>query len=360
MTRATRRASSLTEMPPLLRSISILALLGCAPTLKPGTDRADASRADVVTPRVDAAVDAPAPPVDAPVVSSSQTSCPSAAERGCGLVSVRGGSFAMGHINGILVTDGSPEQPFIRVSDFTLDAHEATVARFRRFWAVSSGLPRVSSVRYPGGDLPVAQGLREPQTPSDDPGCNWSAAPGARELHPINCVDWYTAMAFCVWDGGRLPTDAEWEYAARGRAVGELRSGRLYPWGDEDPSRSCDRARWNLNGCPGEDGAATRRVGSFAPSPDLEGDRIWDLAGNVFEWTADNYAPYQGATQGCWGAVAVGRDNPLCRFNPTGPRTIRGGSWYFSTIEVLRSPSRFGIEVNGDLPLVGVGIRCAR
>jgi formylglycine-generating enzyme required for sulfatase activity len=113
-------------------------------------------------------------------------------------------------------------------------------------------------------------------------------------------------------------------------------------------------------GCPGEDGAATRRVGSFPPSPDLDGARIWDLSGNVFEWTADSYTPYQNPAPGCWGAPSAGRTDPLCRSNPRGPRTIRGGSWYFSTLEVLRSPSRFGIEVDGDLPLVGVGIRCAR
>jgi formylglycine-generating enzyme required for sulfatase activity len=52
--------------------------------------------------------------------------------------------------------------------------------------------------------------------------------------------------------------------------------------------------------------------------------------------------------------------NPLCLYNPRGPRTLRGGSWYFSTIEVLRGPSRFGVEVDGDLPLVGAGFRCAR
>ncbi|MFO0625528.1 MAG: SUMF1/EgtB/PvdO family nonheme iron enzyme [Polyangiales bacterium] len=353
--------------PHVALAAALLAAQGCAPTLKPGTDRADGGRGDVpavvevgVDARADSGGAADVPVVtDAPVARPAQTSCPDPGERGCGLVTVPGGTFTMGYASASMVTDGSPEQPNIRVGAVVLDAHEVTVARFRRFWAVARTLPALTSVRYPAGDLPVAQGLREPQTRVQDPGCNWSTFVD-RELHPINCVDWYTAMAFCVWDGGRLPTDAEWEYAARGREVGDLRSGRLYPWGEQDPSRTCDRARWNLMGCAGEDGAATRRVGSFAPSPDLDGARIWDLSGNVFEWTADNYAPYQGATQGCWGAAPEGRTNPLCRYNPRGPRTIRGGSWYFSTLEVLRAPSRFGIEVDGDLPLVGVGIRCAR
>lgn len=352
--------------------LAVNALAACTPALKPGSDRLDAGRADVVSPRPDVSADVSADtgrpdatradvPADVSVPSSRQTSCPDPSERGCGVVEVAGGTFSMGVSDGRLVTDGSPVQPGITVSSFAVDAYEVTLARFRRFWAAARTVPLLTTVRYPGGNLPVAQGVREPQTPVDDPGCNWTAAPGQRELHPVNCIDWYTAMAFCAWDGGRLPTDAEWEFVARGRDVGGLQPGRLYPWGDEDISRDCDRARWNLTGCMGEDGAETRRVGSFAPSPELDGARVYDLSGNVFEWTADNYAAYNNSDgRGCWGSAPGGRTNPLCLFNPRGPRTIRGGSWYFSTIEVLRAPSRFGIEVDGTLPLVGVGIRCAR
>lgn len=344
--------------PPTLLA-ALLAAAGCAPELKPGTDRADAAtdaaRADVARDApTDAARDAPRPP-------AAQASCPDARERGCGLVEIPGGTLTMGVADPARAVDGSPEQPLISVGPIALDSHEVTVARFRRFWAVAGTLPRLTRVTYPAGALAIAEGVQEPDATSFEPACNWTAAPGDRELHPINCVSWFTAQAFCAWDGGRLPTDAEWEFAARGRAFAGLPAGRLYPWGDEDPLRTCDRARWNLNTCPGDDGARTRRVGSFAPSPDLEGARLWDLAGNIYEWTADNFVLYSDPDLvGCWGAPPAGRRDPLCDVDPQGARTIRGGSWFFDTVGVLRSPSRFGVNMGGSLPLYGIGLRCAR
>lgn len=360
------------------RAAALCALLAaCTPELKPGTDRADARTpstdtgstdvppTDVPSPDVPV-VDVPSPidtGADAGMPNTAQTSCPDRSERGCGVVEVRGGSFTMGVSDPSTSAslDGYPAQPSITVSDFAIDAHELTVARFRRFWAAASTLPRVTSVRYPAGPLPLMAAPRSPDTTSTSPECNWTDAPGAREQHPVNCIDWYTAQAFCVWDGGRLPTDAEWEYAARGRTDGGLRAQRNYPWGDEDPSLSCDRARWRLYQCPGEDGAQTRRVGSFAPNPDVDGARIYDLAGNIYEWTADNYTAYDDSDRsGCWGARASGRTNPLCNVAPTGPRVLRGGSWYFDSAPVLRSASRLAANVDGSLTLIGVGLRCAR
>ena len=348
----------------------LFAAAGCAPELKPGTDRADASRLDAAV--VDAARDAPpvdAPPVDAPRdapadaprARTAQTSCPSERDPGCGLVELAGGTFTMGVADPSSVIDGAPAQPNITVGPYAIDSHEVTIARFRRFWAVAAGLARVSSVSYPGGAVGLAEGPRAPDTTALDPACNWTDSPGAREQHPVNCIDWYTAQAFCAWDGGRLPTDAEWEFAARGREVGGLVAGRRYPWGDEDPLPTCDRARWNQSACPNADGARTRRAGSFAPSPDLEGARLYDMAGNIYEWTADNLVPYDGPDrQGCWGAPPAGRVNPLCNVDPRGARTIRGGSWFFTSVEVLRSASRFGAAMGGSLPLYGVGMRCVR
>ncbi len=350
--------------------LSLLALAACAPELKPGADRADASaRLDVSS--ADAGRDVPsadlprdaAAPVDGPRPVTSQTSCPDPGETGCGLVEIAGGTFTMGVASADSAVDGSPEQPLITVGAIALDSHEVTVARFRRFWAVASTLPPVNRVVYPGGTVTITGGLREPDATLSlaDRSCNWTAAPGMRELHPINCIDWATAQAFCVWDGGRLPTDAEWEFAARGREVGGLRAGRLYPWGDEDPLTTCDRSRWNLYACQGDDGAQTRRVGSFAPSPDLDGARLWDLSGNIYEWTVDNFVHYSDPERvGCWGAVPSGRRNPICNVDPNGARTIRGGSWFFNSVGVLRSPSRFGVNMGGTLPLPGLGIRCAR
>lgn len=354
---------------------SLLALLavggGCAPELKPGTDRADASPADAAVPDVGrdvVAADLPRDvggvtdaPVDAPRPTSSQRSCPDLREVGCGLVEVGGGTFTMGVADALSAVDGSPAQPRITVGPYALDTHEVTLARFRRFWAVAKGLPMVRTVPYPGGAVTLAEGVQEPDPTTQESACNWTLSPGARELHPINCINWYTAQAFCVWDGGRLPTDAEWEFAARGREVGGLVAGRTYPWGNEDPLPTCDRARWNQSACPNEDGARTRRVGSYASSPDLPGARIWDLSGNIYEWTADNLVPYDGPDRrGCWGALPGGRVNPVCNVEERGARTIRGGSWFFTTLGVMRSASRFGAAMGGSLPLYGIGLRCAR
>ncbi|MBK8692590.1 MAG: SUMF1/EgtB/PvdO family nonheme iron enzyme [Deltaproteobacteria bacterium] len=177
----------------------------------------------------------------------------------------------------------------VRVGSFELDAYEVTLARFNAFWTVRDrDLPAIRSapIEYPGGRVVSWTGTGEEPTP-EDTRFNWSSGPGPREGHPMNGVDWWAAQEFCVWDGGRLPTEAEWEFAARGRTVEGLTTPRAYPWGNSAPrgnDRSvCDRAQWILRG---EDGASTRRVGRFAPVAGL-----YDMTGNVWEWTADWFAP---------------------------------------------------------------------
>jgi formylglycine-generating enzyme required for sulfatase activity len=235
-------------------------------------------------------------------------------------------------------------QPSITVSPFVLDAYEVTVARFRR-WSVAGRPAPTGPIAYPGGMIPWAGTARDPAiTPAQ---CNWSATAGRRELHPINCADWWSAQAFCVWDGGRLPTEAEWEWAARARPGASLPVPRRYPWGNSDPGTACDRCQWNF--CAGEDGATTRRVGSFAPTPDL-----FDLGGNVRELVADSYTPYTDAT--CWGARA--RSNPLCDTGPLSNRVFRGGSWCSNTIDTVQSATRLPRAPTGRDDYIG--FRCAR
>ena len=166
-------------------------------------------------------------------------------------------------------------------------------------------------------------------TPRIDAGCNWGV--GGREQHPINCVNWNQARAYCRSLGGDLPTEAQWEYAARGM------DGRLYPWGNDAPTYL--QACWSRPGpCP---------VRSFPSSNSPFG--IFDMAGNVWEWTLDYYATYTGSASSYV-------------LNPTNPfsgalRVLRGGSSQYSPRE-LRSSYRYTSSATSSPTTFG--FRCAR
>ncbi|MDP3212795.1 MAG: SUMF1/EgtB/PvdO family nonheme iron enzyme [Deltaproteobacteria bacterium] len=162
--------------------------------------------------------------------------------------------------------------------------------------------------------------------------CNWGVAD--RENHPANCVDWDQARAFCQSREGELPTEAQWEYAARGT------DGRTYPWGNDAPT---GQLCWNRD-------SPTSSTCPVRSSP--SGDSafgISDMAGNVWEWTADYFGSYTGSA-----------DSYV--LNPTGPdsgtiRVLRGGSWSFASISFVQTSHR-----NRDvLPMYrdgSVGFRC--
>ncbi len=117
----------------------------------------------------------------------------------------------------------------------------------------------------------------------------WTDEPAGNEAAPINCASWYLAFAFCAWDEGRLPTEAEWNYAAVGG-----NEQRAYPWGDEAPSQElavygCDTT---MTVCP------IPSVGSKSPA----GDGKWgqaDLAGSLFEWVLDYHADLTETCNNC-------------------------------------------------------------
>lgn len=197
------------------------------------------------------------------------------------LVQIPTGAFLMGSNIGF-----PQERPVHRVAvdSFWIGKHPVTNTQYEQF------------VKETGHRVPY---IDDPRATDD----NWDVQrrtwPSGRAQHPVVLVSWHDAQAYCAWAGGRLATEAEWEYAARGGL-----DGRLYPWGDEiDPSR----ANYDNRG-------GTTPIGSYAPNA----YGLYDVAGNVWEWVADWYDAKYYAT------------SPLT--NPTGPlhgttRVLRGGAW---------------------------------
>ncbi len=237
-------------------------------------------------------------------------SCPSGTlERGCGLRTIQGGEFQRGEM---FEPSASANGPRVRVSRFQLDTFEVTVARFRRYW--NSGHPEPSEahiIPYSGGRvLGWNGGLEEPRVTS---GCTWSPTEGVNDDRPINCLNWATLQAFCVWDNERLPTETELEWAASGG------DSRLYPWGSS-LADSDMYACWS--------GGAFRRSGTCRVGGDTlsrEGPMgLYDLAGNVWEFTADWHQEF---THPCWRSDALLLD-PLCTTrNTDDTHGVRGGGW---------------------------------
>src|SRR5262249_26405726 len=147
------------------------------------------------------------------------------------------------------------------------------------------------------------------------------------ENKPINGVSWYDAMAFCIWDGGYLPTEAEWNYAATGG--GEQRA---YPWSNPAASTiiDCSYANYYPGAyCTNNPTGGVNRVGFESP----KGDGRWthsDLAGNVWEWVLDWYVNPYPNPQAC---------NDCANLNPSAGRVIRGGG-FNNDVPYLRPASR--------------------
>jgi len=252
----------------------------------------------------------------------------------CASIAVPGGAF-----------DRSNDATYpATVSDFRLDTYEVVVGRFRQFL-----------VDYPV-NLPAAGSGRNPNNP-DDPGWDpaldssfvtdlteletrigrcgqstWTDEPGANEALPMNCITWFEAAAFCIWDEGRLPTEAEWNYAAAGGA-----EQRFFPWSSPPESTTIDPTYATYEG-------EVTVVGSKSP----KGDGRWghaDLAGSVFEWAQDYVANYSVPCIDC------------AELSPAVQRSDRGGGITMFS-EQLRTSYR------GSLPPTSypynVGVRCAR
>jgi formylglycine-generating enzyme required for sulfatase activity len=162
---------------------------------------------------------------------------------------------------------------------------------------------------------------------------------GANDWLPMNCVSWYEAFAFCAWDGGRLPTEAEWEYAAAG---GE--DERVYPWGNSSPLTSLV-----VYGCQGDEKSGCTLadippVGSFATGVGKYGQL--DMAGSMREWVLDWYAQSYSTPCNDCANVVTGQS-----------RVSRGGDWYYNA-EYLRAAYRSYEDHASHFNYMG--LRCAR
>jgi sulfatase modifying factor 1 len=265
-----------------------------------------------------------------------------------GAVPIPGGNFAMGSRNG-----GDPDehpQHDVKLSAYCMDRTEVTVAQYKRC---------VNEMRGGHRCAPAATKVRWDRFKAPDVAfwsrfCNGDRED--RDMHPINCVDWSEADTYCRWAGGRLPTEAEWEYAARGG------DSRVYPWGDVDPAPSL------LNACGTECRELGMRFGRTEFNVVYEANDGWeatapvgrfplgmspfsalDMAGNVWEWTADWYWPYTHSS----GTVDLhGGASPA----KSDGRVIRGGSWCDVGVSGLRSAKRFRLDPS--IRVSGVGLRC--
>jgi formylglycine-generating enzyme required for sulfatase activity len=246
------------------------------------------------------------------------------------MVEIPGGTFAMG--------SDSPE-----ANDSEKPVHSVTVKGFRLDKTEVNVMAYALCVR--------AGACREPDAYRNQRGnyhafCNWKH-PEKRLSHPINCVDFQQASAFCSWAHKRLPTEEEWEYAARGGS-----ESRTYPWGNDKP----DQSRLNACGSECSDNLAAKRfprwtplyetsdgwpetapVGSFPAGASKHG--VLDLAGNVWEWTASEYARYDGS-------------------HAEKKRVLRGGSWGGGDARTERTTNRFRLVPDSNAQFLG--FRCAQ
>ncbi len=306
-----------------------------------------------------------------------------------GMVLIPGGLFEMGGDNNQAGPDEYPKHK-VKVSPFYMDVTEVTNAQFKKFvdathyittaekkpdWeelkkSVPPGTPKPPDSLL----VPASLVFHETKTPVDlndysrwwswVKGANWKHPEGpassirGKENYPAVQVSWDDAMAYCKWAGKRLPTEAEWEFAARGGLV-----NNIYPWGNESINVGKPKANsWEgkfpyLN--EKKDGFyKLAPIKSFAPN----GYGLYDMAGNVWEWCSDWYdADYYKTLAN---KITINPQGPDRSFDPqetyTPKRSMRGGSFlcndaYCSGYRVSRR-----MKSSPDTGLEHTGFRCVK
>ena len=259
--------------------------------------------------------------------------------------------------------DEEPEHS-ATVTSFYLDKYEVTVGRFRAFvdayesgWRPSAGQGANPAVEAAQGlavgatgwqsawdmELPSTgyQGAAGDNSLEDRITCEpetetWTNPAAGNEDYAINCINWYEAFAFCIWDNGRLPTEAEWEYAAAGG-----NENRVYPWGN------------NLTEPLPANYGDNHTTPFLSVGSEPLGNGRWghaDLSGSVWEWVLDWFNPayYTDTQTGC---------SDCANLTNAAGRVRRGGAWSYS-YSVLRTARRAEYPPADHHQLFG--IRCAR
>ncbi len=280
-------------------------------------------------------------PAPAPTTGPIAPRCPD------GMAFIQGGKFYMGTDSDDPVLATARPAHAAEVGSFCLDLREVTVDDYRSCSSVGECKRAFRNSEWPQGST-HEQEWRDSMA-AHSPLCNENAED--RGAHPVNCVDWGQADHYCKRRGGALPTEAQWEFAARGS------DGRVYSWGDAKPTEKhmngCGRecVDWRAQvGLPPNDALyaandgwpGTAPAGNFPEGMAAHG--LLDMAGNVFEWTADEYRGYAGDDAEA-GAATSRR------------RVIRGGA--FNSFQpqfadpALRFPQDEGAHTHG------IGFRCA-
>lgn len=289
----------------------------------------------------------------------------------CNSPEVPGGTYYRGYDLASDADSGNTNYP-ATVSTFRLDKYEVTVGRFRAF--VESGMGTQLNPPMPGAgahakipgsgwdanwnvSLPanttaLVAALKSSAFPQQVT-ATWTDTRGGNENRPVNLVSWYVAMAFCAWDGGYLPTEAEWNYAAAGG-----NEQRAYPWSVPASSTMIDSAHasyYDQTDCVGDGMAGCTLTDLVMVGTKPLGDGRWgqsDLAGNVEEWTLDSVM----STASTFPTPCV----DCTDLDPAHTDKVHRSGAYNTTVSELRSGSRLVSGIGLDARYDNTGIRCAR